>query len=464
MSADLNPIEILVVDDEPSIRLLLKRWIERSLTAKVREATDGLQALEIIAEGGVEMVISDINMPVLNGIEMLSLLHADPSRKRLEVLIASQVANEDKVRKVIELGVSDYLLKPLQYDWVIARLKHAAERIYERRLVAGAPETSLTRVLVFDGDPNYCAFAESALAGDFSVQTTRTVAETLIKALRFQPDVLLFSPETPGLNVRFLLDRLEGLPGGDPPAVYELTSRKEPSAEGIVGVLPRTFVPETLRLELIRVLRGGEAPDHGVLAWASSLESEMRTALFQALGMLTGIEPEETAEAPDPNKARAYGWIDIDADDGEFTLRLDIDCGRDLATGLLAAMLGEEPAEDDGSEPPLDALQEILNVVAGRLKNSCLERKIDVSIGLPVTGFEAPPERQAQFEYAKWFRWSSGEPFRLRYDAMPRRVKQDKAGPQAATPDPPPAQEEEEVVPEPAQDGADPVPDPDAAS
>ncbi|MEZ5362393.1 MAG: response regulator [Bryobacterales bacterium] len=417
MSADLNPIEILIVDDEPSIRLLLKRWIERSLTAKVREAADGLQALEAIAEGGVEMVISDINMPVLNGIEMLSLLHADPSRKRIEVLVASQVANEDKVRQVIELGVSDYLLKPLQYDWVIARLKRAADRIYERRAVA--PDSSLTRVLVFDGDPNYCAFAESALAGDFSVETARTVAETLIKALRFKPDVLLFCPDTPGLNVRFLLDRLEGLPGGDPPAIYELTSKKEPSAEGLAGVLPRTFVPETLRLELIRLLRGGEAPEHGVLAWASSLESEMRTALFQALGMLTGVEPEDTADAPDPEKGRAYGWIDINADDGDFTMRLDLDCGRDLAIGLLRAMVGEEPGEDDGSEPSLDALQEILNVVAGRLKNSCLERKIDVSIGLPVTGFEPPKAREAQFEHAEWFRWSGSQPFRLRYDAMP---------------------------------------------
>ena len=169
MNTDLQPIEILVVDDEPSIRLLLKRWIERSLTAKVREASDGLQALEQVSQGGVEMVISDINMPVLNGIDMLSLLQADPGRKRLEVLIASQVSAEDKVRQAIELGVSDYLLKPLQYDWVIQRLKRAAERIYERRQTPGANgDNSRTRVLVADADPNYCAFAESALETDFS--------------------------------------------------------------------------------------------------------------------------------------------------------------------------------------------------------------------------------------------------------------------------------------------------------
>lgn len=421
----MHPIEILVVDDEPSIRLLLKRWIDRSLTARVREAADGLQALEQVSHGGVEMVISDINMPVLNGIDMLSLLQADPSRKRMEVLIASQVSREDKIREAIELGVSDYLLKPLQYDWVIPRLKRAADRIYERRQTAGAQaDRSRTRILVADADPNYCAFAESTLSVDFNVQTSRSVAETLVKTLRFRPDVLLFGREMPGLDPEFLLDRLARLPGGAPPQVYELAAGGgERIAYGIAGVVSRTFVPETLRAELIRLLRGGDVPDHGVLAWASSLKGEMRTALFQALGMLTGVEPEPVPDEPEAGPGEAYAWIAIDADDGELTMRLDLESGRDLPRGLLAAMLGEEPGEDDGSPPPLDALQEILNIVAGRLKNSCLERKIEVSIGLPVTAFEPPPPREAQFEHHEWFRWGGGGPFRIRFDASPSKEK-----------------------------------------
>ena len=231
---------------------------------------------------------------------------------------------------------------------------------------------------------------------------------------------LLFCAEMPGLNAEFLLDRLSRLPGNDPPQVYELTTPGgEASVNGVAGVVPRTFVPETLRSQLIGLLRGGEIPDHGVLAWASALKGEMRTALFQALGMLTGKEPEPVAEAPASGPGGAYGWISIDADDREFTMRLDMECDRSLPLGLMAAMLGEEPSADDGSEPPLDAIQEILNVVAGRLKNSCLERKIAVTIGLPATGFEPPPPREAQFEHKEWFRWGGGEPFCVGFDASP---------------------------------------------
>jgi hypothetical protein len=227
----------------------------------------------------------------------------------------------------------------------------------------------------------------------------------------------------PGLDTAFLLDRLARLPGGDPPQVYELGRINEPpSAEGVAGVVARSFVPETLRSQLVRLLRGGEAPEHGVLGWASSLKGEMRTALFQALGMLTGAEPEEVLEPPAKSPGGAFGWIGIDADDGDFTMRLEIESGRDLPRSLMSTMLGREPdGEGEGSEPALDAIQEILNVVAGRLKSSCLERKIQVSIGRPATGFEAPPPRTAQFEHQEWFRWSECEPFRVRFDASPCR-------------------------------------------
>jgi hypothetical protein len=211
---------------------------------------------------------------------------------------------------------------------------------------------------------------------------------------------------------------LSRLPGGDPPELYELVASGDPPRiEGVAGVVPRSFVPETLRSQLNSLLRGGETPDHGVLAWASSLESEMRTALFQALGMLTGIEPEPVAEPDQPREGCAYGWIEIQADDGEFTMRLDLECGRDLPLKLTAAMLGEEPASG-ADEPQLDAIREILNVIAGRLKNSCLERKIAVSIGLPATGFEPPGARVSQFEHFEWFRWGGCEPFRIRLDAV----------------------------------------------
>ena len=417
-----RPIQILVVDDEPSIRLLLRRWIERSMNAEVHEAHDGLQGLEMASGGKIELIILDLNMPVLDGIDMLSLLQADPARDRIEVIVASQIAAEEKVRKVISMGVTDYFLKPLQYDWVIQRLKAASNRIVERReRFSVETDRSRTHVLVADPDPNFCAFAESALCSDFSVETSRTVAEILVKVLRWKPDAILLSSEVPGLKIEFMLERLKGLPGAEPPQVLALANpgEAEPSGEGITGVIKKTFVPETLLGEVLQLLQGGPAPVRGVLGWVNALEGELVTAMLQAFGMMAGIEPEVLESAKEGADPDLFGHIYINDDAGEFEMRIDLRSKREFAGALMEAMLGEDP----GGEIQYDAVQEILNVVSGRLKNSCLERKLDVSIGLPTVGEEDPGELEnAHFQCLKPCNWNGEHYFELDFRARPTQA------------------------------------------
>jgi CheY-like chemotaxis protein len=107
-----EPLRILLVDDETSARTLLRRWVERNLSAVVYEAEYGLQVLESVAEHSIELVVVDVNMPVLDGIELLHLLRTDPAWERLEVLMVFHIAAEDKISQIISLGASDCLLKP----------------------------------------------------------------------------------------------------------------------------------------------------------------------------------------------------------------------------------------------------------------------------------------------------------------------------------------------------------------
>jgi|GEM_PF-1368871 len=423
-----GPVGILLVEDEPAIRLLLKRWIERAFDADVWEASDGLQGLGRISEGGVELVISDLNMPVLNGIDMLRLLQSDPARDRIEVVIVSEVANQEAVREAIELGVSDYLLKPLQYDWVTQRLRLAAERIQARRSrYAERHSDGRTRVLVADADPNYCQFVESTLSSAFSVVIARTVAEALVKTLRTRPDVILLSGNLPGLRAEFLIERLGKLPGGKLPLIYELASgREEPSVPAFQGVIGRSFVPENLTADLMGLLQGDSAPARGLLSWIGGVTPEIDTALFQALGMMSGQEPK-VVSGPEPEAADVFGSILIESDEGEFELALQLDCRLLFASALMAAMLGEDPDAVEQSaddEVELDAVQEILNVVAGRIKNSCLERKVPVTIGLPQVSREARPKQELTPGSAeKYFCWREAHVFRV---ALIVRLKQER--------------------------------------
>lgn len=398
MTEDSAPISVLLVDHEPTDRLLLRRWIERSLEVEIVEASDGLEALELLSAKKIELVVSELDLPQLSGIDLLTLLEADPRRKEIEILIAARNASEDTVRKTIEYGISDYLLKPLQYDWVIQRLRAASERVKERRKhQAETPDDALTRILVADPDPNFSATVEAALFGIYSFKQSHTVAETLVHALRFKPEVVFVSRALPGLRIDFLVDRVRKLPGIGDIRIFELTDTADREfTPGLDGELVRTYVPAKLRSAVMSLL-GDEEGDTDQLAWTKPFASELSSAISQTFGMLTGDDVAISAGAEGLPEPEVYGSIGVDEESGAVGLRVDMRCSVRLTARLTGAMLSEEMPDD---EPQLDVVNEVLNVVGGRIKHSAEERGVNVKMGLPAASQEPPepPDAVKQFE------------------------------------------------------------------
>jgi CheY-like chemotaxis protein len=110
---------ILVVDDEPDQRFLLRRLFERA-GHEVSDATDGAAALRAVRESAPDLVVTDVMMPVMDGVELIRCLHGDPATAHIPVLAASGdthlAADADAiVSKPYEshhlLAVADALLK-----------------------------------------------------------------------------------------------------------------------------------------------------------------------------------------------------------------------------------------------------------------------------------------------------------------------------------------------------------------
>ena len=411
--------KVLVVDDEPTVRHLLVRWITRSITAEVLEAADGLQALESIAAQGVDLVITDVKMPVLNGIEMLSIIRADPANADLEVIVASGVGNEDTIKQVIGLGVSDYILKPLQQDRVITRVEKARQRVMEARQKGGGIDRSRMRILVADPDPNFCDFASAALSVQFEVQTTRTVGDVLVRVLRLKPDLILLSPALPGPPLEFMLGKVRNLGEKNELRVFLLADSESqvPDSEDVAGWLPHTYVPESFLSNVVQLLAGEAPPKHGIFSWVGSLEPEILTALRQSLGMMTGEEPTD-AEPPEGDpEFDLFGTMGLHAESDDLRLAVHMDCKRSSARALVTTMLECEEGDID-EESESSGIKEMLNVIAGRIKNSCATRKIDVLLGLPEIS-DQPSEVPSNVLYKKetHFAWREDHLFRLTFYA-----------------------------------------------
>jgi two-component system chemotaxis response regulator CheY len=107
-------LNILVVEDSPTMRQLIGFAIKRIPGARVIEATDGVDALKKLSAEKIDIILADINMPIMDGLKLVSLVKSNPSYKNIPVImITTEGAEEDK-NKALAIGANAYLTKPIQ--------------------------------------------------------------------------------------------------------------------------------------------------------------------------------------------------------------------------------------------------------------------------------------------------------------------------------------------------------------
>lgn len=110
---------ILVVEDSPTMRQLITFAMKRIANAKVIEATDGVDALKKLSSEKVDLILADINMPVMDGLKLVSLVKNNQAFKDIPVIIiTTEGAKEDKER-ALAIGANAYLAKPIQTQELI---------------------------------------------------------------------------------------------------------------------------------------------------------------------------------------------------------------------------------------------------------------------------------------------------------------------------------------------------------
>jgi two-component system chemotaxis response regulator CheY len=105
-------MRILVVDDFMTMRRVVRGLLREMGLDDVAEAASGAAALELLRAGGVDAVISDIEMPTLGGFELLSAIKKDEQLRHVPVLLVSAEARKDEILRCVQAGAAAYLVKP----------------------------------------------------------------------------------------------------------------------------------------------------------------------------------------------------------------------------------------------------------------------------------------------------------------------------------------------------------------
>lgn len=127
-------IKILVVDDFPTMRRIVRNLLKELQFDNVDEAEDGLAGLEKLRGGNFGFVISDWNMPNMDGLAMLQTIRADPDLSSLPVLMVTAEAKKENIIAAAQAGASGYVVKP----FTAATLEEKLTKIFEKMGKAGA--------------------------------------------------------------------------------------------------------------------------------------------------------------------------------------------------------------------------------------------------------------------------------------------------------------------------------------
>jgi CheY-like chemotaxis protein len=383
-------MNVLIADDDALTRSLLRRVLVREFSATVTEAADGFEALSAAGKAPPDLIITDLRMPVMDGISLLEALRQFAPLAATPVVMMTAAREPEPVRRAIELGVTDYLLKPLQIGQVNGRLRAVVDRITRRREghgVDGAPELDeRTSVLIADGNADFRHFVATALAPARVVHQAASGVAALQRCADVRPGLVLIGGELGVLGPDLLARRLRGIPDVPAPRLFFIVPKQAidqaPGADQADGVLSRTFVTDDFRQQFDRQVT--RLKQRRAAAARPTIEAHLASAAEAVLGAWLQLDVAILADVqPRPADRVVVASIGLTLGHEPEELTLGVRTDGASAARVAANRPGADPAAVD--EAALSgAVADVLTSLAARIKTALEAAGVRVVTGAAV--------------------------------------------------------------------------------
>jgi two-component system cell cycle response regulator len=200
--------KILTVDDSKTVRIIVRKTF-KSYDCEILEAGNGVEGLALAAKSMPDLILLDVTMPVMDGVEMLTKLKADPQLKGIPVMMLTAEGGRDHVLKIAKIGVRDYIVKPFEEDVLIEK----AGRIIDLKPLTDGPAkarslTDPATILVVEDKPAIIQQIQDGLKHTpWKVVGAATQGEAIDFCSKTPPDVVIVSLSLPE-ETAFALFRL----------------------------------------------------------------------------------------------------------------------------------------------------------------------------------------------------------------------------------------------------------------
>jgi two-component system cell cycle response regulator len=200
--------KILTVDDSKTVRIIVRKAF-KGYDCDILEAGNGVEGLAVASKEMPDLILLDVTMPVMDGVEMLTKLKADAALKAIPVMMLTAEGGRDHVLKIAKIGVRDYLVKPFKEDVLIEK----AGRVIDLKPLSDAPTKAKSifdpaEILVVEDKPAIVAQIQDGLKHTpWKVHGVATQGEAIDFCTKTPPDIVIVSLSLPD-ETAFALFRL----------------------------------------------------------------------------------------------------------------------------------------------------------------------------------------------------------------------------------------------------------------
>lgn len=190
--------KILTVDDSKTVRIIVRKAF-KTYDCEILEAGNGVEGLALAAKENPDLILLDVTMPVMDGVEMLTKLKSDPALKGIPVMMLTAEGGRDNVLKIAKIGVRDYLVKPFKEDVLIEK----AGRVIDLKPLSETPAKAKSifdpaDILIVEDKPAIIQQVQEGLKHTpWKIHGVAAQGEAIDFCSRTPPDLMLVSLSLP---------------------------------------------------------------------------------------------------------------------------------------------------------------------------------------------------------------------------------------------------------------------------
>jgi two-component system, cell cycle response regulator len=190
--------KVLTVDDSKTVRIIVKKAF-KPFDVEILEAANGVEGLAVAAKESPDLILLDVTMPVMDGVEMLTKLKSDVALKGIPVIMLTAEGGRDNVLKIAKIGVRDYLVKPFKEEVLIEK----ASRVIDLKPMTDGPAKAKSifdpaDILIVEDKPAIVQQIQDGLKHTpWRIKGVSTQGEAIDSISKATPDLIMISLSLP---------------------------------------------------------------------------------------------------------------------------------------------------------------------------------------------------------------------------------------------------------------------------